>query len=67
MGRIADNLADTIADYEKEFEKEPNYHDLNEAVIEYHEMLRLAIVKEKGYNLIRIDQTDIKPPSFNSN
>lgn len=66
MEKITEQVIRIIGNTEKGFEGENNYEELKEASERYNEMIKLGIFKKKGYNLLSIDQTNIKQPAFNS-
>ncbi len=66
MKKITEQVIKIIDDTENDFEDESNYKELMEASEKYNKMVKLGIVKKRGYNLLSIDQTDIKQPTFNS-
>lgn len=45
---------------------EINYEELRAAADSYNEMVKLGIIKKRGYSLLSIDQANIKQPAFNS-
>ncbi|MBM4055488.1 MAG: hypothetical protein FJ264_12670 [Planctomycetes bacterium] len=66
MEKIDKQIIKIIDDTEKDFKGETNYEDLREASEIYKEMIKLGIIKKRGYSLLSIDQTNIKQPTFNS-
>ena len=66
MEKIDKQISKIIDDTEKDFKGETNYEELREASESYNEMVRMGIIKKRGYNLLSIDQTNIKQPTFNS-
>lgn len=66
MEKIDKQIIKIIDDTEKDFKGETNYEELREASEIYNEMIKLGIIKKRGYNLFSIDQTDIKQLTFNS-
>ena len=66
MEKISEQIIKLIGDSEKDFEGETNYEELREASERYNEMVKLGIIKKRGYSLLSIDQANIKQPTFNS-
>lgn len=66
MKKIIEQITKIISNTEDDFKGDSNYEELKDASEKYNEMVRLGIIKKKGYNLLSIDQTNIKQPSFNS-
>jgi len=66
MEKISEQIIKIISDTEKNFEGEINYEELRKASESYNEMVKMGLIKKRGYNLISIDQTNIKQPTFNS-
>ena len=66
MEKISEQIIKIISDTEKNFEGEINYEELRKASESYNEMVKMGVIKKRGYNLISIDQTNIKQPTFNS-
>ena len=66
MKKIAKQLTGVIKKTERTFENDSNYNELKEAVEQYNELIKLGVIKKRGYGLMSIDQTDIKQPTFNS-
>jgi hypothetical protein len=66
MEKIDEQVSKIITDDEEKFKDEKHYEELKEALIIYNEMLKSGIIKKRGYNLISIDQINIKQPVFNS-
>ncbi len=66
MENISEKLSKILDDTENEFVGDNNYKELKDAVDKYNDMLRQGIVKKRGYNLLSIDQANIKHPLFNS-
>ena len=66
MEKISEQIIKIISDTEKNFESEINYEELRKASESYNEMVKMGLIKKRGYNLISIDQTNIKQPTFNS-
>lgn len=65
MELISEQIVKLICDAENDFAGEINYEELKEASDSYNEMVKLGIVKKRGYSLLSIDQANIKQPSFN--
>lgn len=66
MEKISEELSKLIDETEKDFEGDNNYKELKDAVDKYNDMLKQGIIKKRGYNLLSIDQANIKHPIFNS-
>ena len=66
MEKICEQLIKIISDTEKNLKGEFNYEELRKAAESYNEMVKMGIIKKRGYNLLSIDQTNIKNPTFNS-
>jgi len=66
MEKISEQIIKIISDTEKNFEGEINYEELRKASESYNEMVKMGVIKKRGYNLLSIDQTNIKQPTFNS-
>ncbi len=66
MGKISEQIIKIISDTEKDFEGKINYEELRKASESYNEMVKMGVIKKRGYNLLSIDQTNIKQPTFNS-
>ena len=66
MEKISEQIIKIISDTEKNFEGEINYEELRKASENYNEMVKMGVIKKRGYNLLSIDQTNIKQPTFNS-
>jgi hypothetical protein len=66
MNNITENITEVIETNKDKFEATKNFRELEKALEEYNEMLKLGIIKKRGYNLISIGQTDINQPSFNT-
>lgn len=66
MEKISEQITKLVGDFEKEFEGEINYEELRAAADSFNEMVKLGILKKRGYNLLSIDQTNIRQPAFNS-
>ena len=66
MEKISEQIIKIISDTEKNFEGEINYEELRKASESYNEMVKMGVIKKRGYNLLSLDQTNIKQPTFNS-
>lgn len=66
MEKISEQINKIIIDAEKNFESKINYEELRKASESYNEMVKMGVIKKRGYNLLSIDQTNIKQPTFNS-
>ncbi|HBI23388.1 MAG TPA: hypothetical protein DDX84_04110 [Nitrospiraceae bacterium] len=66
MEKISEQIIKIIGDTEKDFEGKSNYEELRKASESYNEMVKMGLIKKRGYNLLSIDQTNIKQPTFNS-
>ena len=66
MEKISEQIIKIISVTEKDFEGEINYEELRKASESYNEMVKMGVIKKRGYNLLSIDQTNIKQPTFNS-
>jgi hypothetical protein len=66
MEKISKQIIKIIDDTEKDFKGETNYEELREASERYNEMIKLGIIKKRGYNLLSIDHANIKQPTCNS-
>ena len=66
MEKISEQIIKIIGDTEKDLEGKSNYEELRKASESYNEMVKMGLIKKRGYNLISIDQTNIKQPTFNS-
>ena len=66
MEKISEQIIKIISDTEKNFEGEINYEELRKASESYNEMVKMGVIKKRGYNLLSIDQTNINQPTFNS-
>ncbi|OGV98015.1 MAG: hypothetical protein A2Z59_06190 [Nitrospinae bacterium RIFCSPLOWO2_02_39_17] len=66
METLSEQITKLASDFEKEFEGEINYEELRAAAESYNEMVKLGIIKKRGYSLLSIDQTNIRQPAFNS-
>ena len=66
MEKISEQIIKIISDTEKNFEGEINYEELRKAFESYNEMVKMGVIKKRGYNLLSIDQTNINQPTFNS-
>lgn len=66
MEKISEQITKLIGDSEKDFAGEINYEELRAAADSFNEMVKLGIIKKRGYSLLSIDQANIKQPVFNS-
>ena len=66
METLSEQITKLASDFEKELEGEINYEELRAAAESYNEMVKLGIIKKRGYSLLSIDQTNIRQPAFNS-
>ena len=66
MEKISEQIIKIISDAEKNFKGEVAYEELRKASESYNEMVKMGVIKKRGYNLLSIDQTNIKQPTFNS-
>lgn len=66
MEKLSEQITKVADDFEKEFAGDINYEELRAASENYNEMVKLGILKKRGYSLLSIDQTNIKQPAFNS-
>lgn len=66
MEKISEQINKIIIDAEKNFEGEIDYEELRKASESYNEMVKMGVIKKRGYNLLSIDQTTINQPTFNS-
>lgn len=66
MEKISEQIIEIINGTEKKFKGSSNFEELRKASEIYNEMLKMGIIKKRGYNLLSIDQTNIKHPTFNT-
>lgn len=65
MEKISEQIIKIISNTERNFEGEANYEELKKAAESYNEMIKMGIIKKRGYNLLSIDQVN-KQPAYNS-
>lgn len=66
MEKISEQIIKIISDAEKNFKGEAAYEELRKASENYNEMVKMGVIKKRGYNLLSIDQTNINQLTFNS-
>ncbi len=65
MEKLSDQIKQISFDFEKGLEGDSNYEELKSASENYKEMVKEGIIKERGYTLLSIEQTDVIQPLFN--
>ncbi|MBT1687216.1 hypothetical protein [Dawidia soli] len=66
MGTIEDKLINTLTTATEKFENDPKIKEFEKASLEFKNLVQAGIAKERGYNLLTVEDAHLSRAHFNT-